>query len=135
VRGRAAPRRNIQNGEHPVWRIAVGFGTALIILGVAGYLAADVERRSFTALIPAIFGAVLIICGLIARMPNLRMHAMHVAAVIGLVGFAMPAYRAIFKTPSGLALFSQVAMAVLCLAFVVACVRSFVAARRSRTFT
>lgn len=120
-----------------MWKIAVGFGAALIALGFGGYFAAEAAHRSFTALIPAIAGALLIVFGLIALNPNLRMHAMHAAATVGLLGFAFPAGRVIVKsikgaTPTGLALYSQVGMAVLCLAFVVMCVRSFVAARRAR---
>jgi hypothetical protein len=120
-----------------VWKIAVGFGFALIVLGVGCFLAADPTKHRGTALIPAYAGAALVLCGAVALRQGLRMHAMHVAALIGLLGFAFPAGRVVVKSiqgaaPAGLALFSQVAMAVICLAFVVMCVRSFVAARRER---
>jgi hypothetical protein len=109
----------------------------LIILGILGYLAAEPERRSVTALIPAFTGALLMICGVVAMKPSSRMHAMHAAATIGLLGFLFPAGRVVMKAirgeaPSGLALFSQLGMALLCLAFVLLCVRSFIAARRDR---
>ena len=66
------------------------------------------------------------------------MHAMHGAAVVALLGFLAPLGRIIPQAlkgtpPHGLALFSQVTMSILCLAFVLLCVRSFINARRART--
>jgi hypothetical protein len=120
-----------------VAKVAIGIGVALIALGLYGYFAVDETTRSWTALIPAIAGALLAILGFVALDPNMRKHAMHAAAVVGVLGFLAPLGRVIPQTmkgnpPSGLAGFSQVAMAVLCLIFVILCVRSFAAARRSR---
>ena len=117
-------------------KTAFVFGALLIILGIGGYFVAEPALRSPTALIPAIAGGLLIVFGAIALRPNLRMHAMHGAALVGLLGFIAPMGRVIPKAiqgspPHGLALFSQLAMAILCLAFVLLCVRSFIAARRS----
>ena len=119
-------------------KLAIGFAIALILLGTGGYFAASPEARSMTALIPAIAGVLLLICGLLAMKPGLRMHAMHGAALVGLLGFLAPLGRLLPQTlkgtpPHGLALFSQVTMSVLCLAFVLLCVRSFIAARRARS--
>ena len=41
------------------------FGLILIVLGIASYVVTG--RTSVTALIPAIFGAVFVICALVAR--------------------------------------------------------------------
>jgi FtsH-binding integral membrane protein len=121
-------------------KLAITFGTILVLLGVAlgayTYAALPPERQSPTAFIPAIFGILLIICGVLARNDKFRMHAMHVAALIGLVGCVMPLWRAIGKLVSGadlnLAIGSQIAMGVICGLFVALCVRSFIAARRAR---
>ena len=118
-------------------KVAIGFGIVLIALGLYGYLSVDEVARSKTALIPAIAGALLAICGVIALNPSLRKHAMHAAAVVGLLGFLAPLGRVIPQTirgnpPSGLAGFSQVTMSVLCLIFLILCVRSFIAARKAR---
>lgn len=112
-------------------RIAITFGVLLILLGVGFY----VPTRAFTALIPAIFGLLLILCGWVATNPKLRMHAMHVAALLGLLGTGFPLARALPAAIRGnlsLAVIEQLIMAVLSLIFVVLCVRSFIAARKAR---
>ena len=109
------------------------FGLLLTSLGLAGYLLAG--GASVTALIPAFFGIVLLILGILARSEALRKHAMHAAAAVALIGFIgalMSLLRAPFETRSGLANFSQVTMALLTAVFVWLCIRSFRAARRAR---
>src|SRR5688572_11422375 len=109
------------------------FGLVLTALGLAGYLLAG--GVSVTALIPAFFGIVLLVLGVLARSEALRKHAMHAAAAVALIGFVgafMSLLRAPFATRSALANFSQVAMALLTAVFVWMCVRSFRAARRAR---
>jgi len=109
------------------------FGLVLTALGLAGYLLAG--GVSVTALIPAFFGIVLLVLGVLARSEALRKHAMHAAAAVALIGFVgalMSLLRAPFATRSALANFSQVAMALLTAVFVWMCIRSFRAARRAR---
>ena len=113
------------------------FGTLLIAVGVAGYVYGMLDNRaSLTALIPAAFGLVLVILGAAARaMENMRKHLMHVAVLIGLVGFIVPLIRIIPRIGEftlNAATFSQVAMSAICLVFVILCVRSFIAARAER---
>src|SRR5688572_22398344 len=109
------------------------FGLALTVLGFAGYLLTGTS--SFTALIPAAFGLLLLVLGFLARSEAARKHAMHAAAAVALVGF-LGALMSVLRTPAGvrsaLALYSQLAMVVLTGLFVVLCVRSFIAARRAR---
>jgi hypothetical protein len=120
----------------------MGVGIALIILGVGGYFGTG--QTSLTALIPAGFGLVFLILGFLARKDQLRKHAMHAAAALGLVGCVVPAVMGIPKLvrlASGQeverpgAAISQSIMAVICGVFVVLCVRSFIAARRARRGT
>jgi peptidoglycan/LPS O-acetylase OafA/YrhL len=123
-----------------VAKVTIGIGIALIALGLYGYFAVDETTRSWTALIPAIAGALLAVLGFVALDPDMRKHAMHAAAVVALLGFLAPLGRIIPQTirgntPSGLAGFSQVTMAVLCLIFLILCVRSFVNARKAREGT
>src|SRR3954463_16025752 len=62
------------------------FGILLILLGVGGFVGTGSAHK--TALIPAYFGLPIAICGLIAQAkPAARMHAMHVAVLVGLLGF------------------------------------------------
>ena len=46
-------------------KITITFGVLLILLGVIGYLAPGIH--SLTALIPAVFGLVLVVLGFLAR--------------------------------------------------------------------
>ena len=117
---------------------SIGFGGALVLLGLGSYFGTGAEHP--TALIPAAAGVLLIVFGLLARNPKLRMHAMHVAALIGLLGFfgSVSGLPQLMKLIAGdtiarpAAAISRSMMAVLCLAFVVLTVRSFVAARIAR---
>jgi hypothetical protein len=119
--------------------LTIAFGGLLILLGVAGYFLTG--RQSLTAMIPAIPGALFVLLGVVARNPGARKHAMHVAAALALVaGLAMiPGLIKFVRMLGGAemerpaAVRSQAILCVLCLAFVALCVRSFVAARRSRT--
>ena len=139
----AVPNRSVRSppapnpaAVDPAPFYALGAGTLLIVVAAAGYLLS--EARSPTALIPAGFGAALILCGLIARTGAQALkHAMHAAAAVGLVGFLASAGRLLMvvaqgKEISGLALFSQAAMAAICGVFLALCVKSFRDARKRR---
>ncbi len=114
---------------------AILFGVLLTALGGGFYVYTDMA--SITAAIPAFFGIALIVLGVIALNEKFRMHAMHGAALIGLVGFAMPAFMVI-KALAGGATFEpikhgeQTAMAVLSGIFLALCVKSFIDVRRAR---
>lgn len=122
-------------------RATIGFGVALIALGVVGYV--GTEAVSITALIPAVFGAVLVVLGWVALNERSRKHAMHLAAAVALVGFvgAAPGLMGLWNVMAGAevqrpaAVLSQSVMAILMAVFVGLCVRSFVEARRSRITT
>ena len=113
-------------------------GIALVFLGLAGYVGS--QAASLTALIPAVFGLALYLLGMMARRENRRKLAMHIAVVVGLIGFAgsvrglgglvqMLAGGAVLRP---MAVISQSIMAVLTAIFVALCVKSFIDARRKR---
>lgn len=114
--------------------LSILFGLLLCGLGVGLYAMA--ENISPTALIPAFFGIALIGLGIAAFKEKARKHAMHAAALLGLLGTAIPAYRVGKTFVEGgdwtPATTGQVAMSVLCAAFLVLCVKSFIDARRRR---
>jgi hypothetical protein len=111
----------------------------LIVLGLVGYFGSAEASPSKTALIPAAFGIVLLVLGLVALRDRIRKHAMHAAAAVGLIGLLAAGGRGATKIG---ALFSAdptinkrpiimiLLMAAVCLAFVALCVKSFVDARR-----
>ncbi len=119
--------------------IAIVFGLLLMLLGggAFGYVYQTKAELQYTALIPAGFGILLIVFGLVARNEKARMHAMHGAALLGLIGFAVPAcmVAAVFingTTFEPVRHGEQTAMAVLCLAFLGLCVKSFIDVRVAR---
>lgn len=122
-------------------KITIGLGLVLIALGLGGYLGTG--RESATALIPAFFGLPLLLLGLVALKERMRKTSMHIAAAIGLLGFAGTA-RGLIKLPVLLsggevarptAVAIQASMAIVCLIFVLLCVRSFLKARRTGAAT
>ena len=122
-------------------KITVFFASVLVVLGVAVFIATG--SHAPTALIPTYFGIVLGILGMLANTDNSkrRMLFMHIAVTVGLLGFLFPGIRAagdilklihnqVVLRPA--AMWEELAMAVICLIFVLICVRSFIAARRAR---
>ncbi|MBY0495680.1 MAG: hypothetical protein K2Y23_15840 [Cyanobacteria bacterium] len=111
------------------------FGLILIALGVVSYVWTG--RTSVTALIPALFGAVLLVCAIVARAnEGARKHAMHAAVAVGLIGAIAALARGIpaaLVDASRPAVMSQLAMGVLLLIYVALGVQSFISARRART--
>ena len=111
------------------------FGILLIIVGVAGYINGMMnEKASVTALIPAFFGIVMALLGVVAsRSEGLRKHLMHAAVVIALIGFFVTAGRLVSKFSEltmSPAVISQIAMSAICLLFVILSIRTFASARR-----
>lgn len=109
-----------------------GIATALILilLGVMGYFGGG--RASVTALIPAFFGIPILLSSLLA-IKNLKL-GMHLAALFALLGFLAPFGRIIPKAVKGefvfnLATGSMILMSLICLVFLIQCVKSFKAAR------
>ena len=117
--------------------LAIVFGVLLPLLGPVLYFLSDPAKQSPTAFIPSGFGVALIILGVLARNDKFRMHAMHVAALLGLIGLAVPAFM-VARALGGGAEFEpvkhggQLTMAVLCGIFEALCVKSFIDVRRAR---
>jgi len=115
----------------------LALGAALIVLGLGSYVLTG--GVSLTALIPAAFGLLFVVAGALARDDRKRMHAMHAAVVIALLGF-LGSFRGLLglgKVFDGTAvrpaaIVAQTIMALLTLGYVVVAVRSFIQARRAR---
>lgn len=118
---------------------AMTAGGILVLLGLAGYVASGAE--SVTALIPAAIGAILAGLGLGGRRERLRKHLMHGAAAVALLGVlgtasgVLKAAGVLFGSTleRPLAVASQTATAIVCAWFLIAAIRSFVAARKARS--
>jgi hypothetical protein len=121
-------------------KITVLFGVLLIILGAASFILTG--HKFPTSLIPVAFGILLVTFGGMAETAETRrrMLFMHIAVTVGLLGFlaTAPALVSAFQLfkgklfPYPAAIEEKAAMSVLLFIYVVLCVRSFIAARRSR---
>lgn len=121
--------------------LTIGCGAILILLGVSFFVGTGSEHK--TALIPAFAGIVFVLLGALGFKDGLRKHVMHAAAALGLLGFlagtgmGFPKLIKHFSSgepanaaPKGP--LEQSLMGLICLVFVILCVRSFIAARRAR---
>jgi hypothetical protein len=124
-----------------VARLTQVFGAILVVLGIAYFVATGTTHP--TSLIPAGFGLVLFVCGVLAKTEDAkrRMLWMHIAVTVGLLGFLMTAFMggkalthwSALAPVHQTAATEQLAMAVICAIFTGLCVRSFIAARVART--
>ncbi|MCL4209054.1 MAG: hypothetical protein HRU76_14995 [Phycisphaeraceae bacterium] len=121
-------------------RLTAGVGVILIALGLVGYFVIaqpDAGGRSITAMIPAFFGLPLVILGVLGLNIRMRKHAMHLAALVALLGVVGALMRPAMKAARGEAiefnapLIMQIIMAAVCLLYLIKSVGSFVAARRT----
>lgn len=111
-------------------------GASLIAVGLGGYVLSHMV--SPTALIPAVFGLVILMLGAYGREPTRRRTAMHLAMGIALVGilgsvkglFDLLGWLASDRTGGLLAPLSKTVMATLLVIYLVMGIRSFIAARR-----
>lgn len=112
----------------------------LVALGFVGYVGTGSLHP--TALIPAWIGLALGICGFLAISPNERrrklfMHINVTIALLGFIGSTVEAIRGYVHAksagmaPDQISLASKVTLAGLLFIYVILCVRSFIAARRS----
>jgi multisubunit Na+/H+ antiporter MnhF subunit len=114
------------------------FAGLMIALGVVAFFGTG--AHAYTALIPAGFGVLALVCaGVAHRWPRARKHAIHVAMLLALVGFA-GTVKGVYETGLYLggepvkmprAAESKAVMCLWCGVFLVTGIRSFVAARRA----
>jgi hypothetical protein len=120
--------------------VTIIWGGLLIGLGLWGYLGTG--TTSVTALIPAFVGAPLAVCGALALKESLLKHAMHAAAMLGLLGtvggignlirVALDSTKSLSDPKTFHSVLSTAIMTGLCAVFVGLCINSFIQARRRR---
>ncbi len=119
-------------------KLTIGFGVLLVAVSAGFWIA--MGRAESAALHPAGVGLILILSGLLANTENVkrRMLWMHIAVTFGLIGFLLTGIRAGLTLLRGTVSVNPVAfderavVAVVCFVYVVLCVRSFIAVRRTR---
>jgi hypothetical protein len=118
-------------------RIAILIGSLLVAVTGATILV-NQGFKSPSVFIPAGLGLVLTILGVVGLNEGMRKHAMHAAVLVALLGglgclgmgFRMLSQLGTDNVPTADRFGSVFSTALLCLAFVVLCVRSFIQARR-----
>lgn len=119
--------------------LTVRVGILLVVFGIASYVTTG--GTSLTAFIPSVIGAGLAVCGLVAlRNERARPHAMHLAALLALVGvfgtisalLQLPALVSGDSVPRRPAVVARIGMALILLVYVGFSVKSFVDARVRR---
>ncbi len=122
-------------------RLALVFGSVLVVLGIGAFLLAGASNKVMTALIPAAVGIIMVLLAAITRKNHAASRAaMHAAALLNLLGAAaglfmgMPNILGYFRGDESLWLkaLTQGGMGLICLAFLILCLRSFVQARALR---
>jgi hypothetical protein len=118
--------------------VTIRYAFYLIVLGLVFFFLTGAHAH--TALIPTLFGLILLVLGLLARTNDSkrRMMVMHIAVTVGLFGFLFPVGRVLIGwvkargVVMGMADREELLMGLICLVFVLLCVRSFIAARKAR---
>ncbi|MEX0944177.1 MAG: hypothetical protein WDZ38_00805 [Balneolaceae bacterium] len=121
-------------------KLSINIGILLILLGAISYIATSAV--SITALIPAFFGVVFGGLGMLAiRSESMRKHAMHAALLLSILGLGgsfgglIAILGLIFSgtEPERFhAAIGQAIMALLCITFLIAGIKSFIDARKKR---
>lgn len=119
-------------------KLSTTVGILLILLGILSYILTG--AASATALIPAFFGIVFVGLGLWGQKNEaMTKHAMHAALLLAILGIggSFGGLLSMIKAIGGTmperpeAAIAQAIMALICIFFVVAGVRSFIEARKS----
>ena len=121
-------------------KVTLLFAVLLIALGLIGFFGTG--HTHYTALIPAWIGLALGIFGLLAISPDehrrkLFMHVNVTIALLGAIGAGAELIRSghanlvAHRAPNLWAMYSKLTLELLLLLYVLLCVRSFIAARRS----
>lgn len=121
-------------------KLTIALGVLLLLIAIAGFVATGSSHP--TALIPGAAGLLFCLFGALANSPETRkrMLWMHIAVTLALLLFLGTikadidvfrlAHGATFEHP--IAILEKAAMSLLCLLFVLLCIRSFIVARRTR---
>lgn len=114
-------------------KIAIIAGLLLVVLGAYSYF--GISSESITALIPAFIGLPAFILGIIGLNEKYLKHALHVCAMLMVIGFVGSIIRATPRLLAGNytpAVIAQIIMAVICFVFTLLAVKSFIDVRKAR---
>ena len=111
--------------------LAIISGSILILWGIFSYFASD--SASFTALIPSVFGAPLLILGVLSiRDSSNKHHYMHASMIFALFSLLGGLRMFQLEDPSNLTLASHLILLIVGLIFMIGGILSFRYARKLR---
>jgi hypothetical protein len=121
-------------------KLTIAFGILLILLGIVGFVSTGSAHP--TPLIPSVLGLFFVLFGVMANTEDTkkRMLWMHISVTVALLAFlgTIPADIDVVRLSRGvyfahpIAVEEKAALSLLCLIYVLFCVRSFISARRAR---
>lgn len=119
-------------------KLSITIGILMIILGAGSFLLTG--AASATALIPAFFGVAFVGLGALGiKKESMRKHVMHAALLLAILGIG-GSFGGLINVLGVLggnelvrpnAAYAQAIMAIICIYFVIAGIRSFIDARKS----
>jgi uncharacterized membrane protein HdeD (DUF308 family) len=121
-------------------KLTIAFGILLLLLGIVAFVSTGSDHP--TSLIPSITGLFFVLFGVMANTEDTkkRMLWMHISVTVALLAFlgTIPADIDVVRLSRGvsfahpIAVEEKAALSLLCLIYVLFCVRSFISARRAR---
>jgi hypothetical protein len=122
-------------------KLTIVFGILLVLIAAAGFVATGSSHP--TALIPGLIGLFFVLFGALANTTDSkkRMLWMHISVTVALLTFLglIKADINVYQLANGIsfphpvAIEEKAATSLLCLIYVLLCVRSFINARRQRS--
>lgn len=118
-------------------KLSISIGILMIILGAGSFILTG--AASATALIPAFFGIAFIGLGIMGiKKESMRKHVMHAALLLAILGIGgsfgglvnVLGFLAGNELERPNAAYAQAVMALICIYFVIAGIRSFINARK-----
>ena len=116
-----------------ITKLSILVGSLLTVLGIVLYFSTG--KASVTALIPSFLGIPILVCGVLAKDEKKRKTVAHIALTLALLGALAGFGRGLPKLFGGdataVAIWGMLVMSGICTLYVIACIRSFIAARKS----
>ena len=115
-----------------ITKLSILVGSLLTVLGIVLYFSTG--KASVTALIPSFLGIPILVCGVLAKDEKKRKTVAHIALTLALLGALAGFGRGLpklFGGDAGGAIWGMLVMSGICTLYVIACIRSFIAARKS----
>ena len=115
-----------------ITKLSILVGSLLTVLGIVLYFSTG--KASVTALIPSFLGVPILVCGVLAKDEKKRKTVAHIALTLALLGALAGFGRGLPKLFGGdatVSIWGMLVMSGICTLYVIACIRSFIAARKS----